>query len=209
MLVDEAGGRTEPLAMKLPSLTQPERYRGLYIFDFGEWTAVGYTAEEIAILLESEAYKGGKVYKIHRAYPDGRLEIRGVSGVKFQTECGLFFYRNAAEDAHRDFDVLSQLADDVPPPCRAFVQLADRGAVERGRYVTALIYPAEFDDEVARWLLEAGYMGGDTVEGGVSHVTNYYGEQKALLDRRQLWSRSVPSRSADEVLATVRLAVQR
>ncbi|TWT45555.1 hypothetical protein RAS1_19830 [Phycisphaerae bacterium RAS1] len=196
--------------MKLPSLSQPERYRGLYIFDFGEWTAVGYTAEEIAILLDSEVYKGGKVYKIHRASPDGRLEIRGISGVRFNTECGLFFYRDAGDDARRDFEELNAIADDTPPPSRAFVQLADRGSqVDRGRYVTALIYPAEFDDDVCRWLIECGFVGGDTVEGGVSHVSNYYGEQKTLLDRRQLWSSSVPSRSADEVLATVRLAVQR
>ncbi len=64
--------------MKLPKLQKPERYVGLYIFDFGEHTGVGFTAQEVAELLESEKYKNGKVYKIHKAYPDGKLELKGV-----------------------------------------------------------------------------------------------------------------------------------
>ena len=47
--------------MKLPQLTDPDRYEGLYVFDFGEQCAVGYTASEIAVLLESERYRNGKV----------------------------------------------------------------------------------------------------------------------------------------------------
>ena len=43
--------------MTIPSLEQPERYSGLYVFDFGQWTAVGYTADEVERLLESEAYR--------------------------------------------------------------------------------------------------------------------------------------------------------
>ena len=33
--------------MKLPALKNPELYQGLYVFDFGDHTAVGYTAEQI------------------------------------------------------------------------------------------------------------------------------------------------------------------
>ncbi|MBM4025140.1 MAG: hypothetical protein FJ280_06975, partial [Planctomycetes bacterium] len=64
--------------MKLPRLEKPDRYQGLYVFDFGDHTGVGFTAEEAAELLESERYKEGKVYKIQRAFPDGRMELRAV-----------------------------------------------------------------------------------------------------------------------------------
>ena len=74
--------------MNLPELEKPEKYVGLYIFDFGDHAGVGFTAEEIAELLESEKYKDGKVYKIHKAYPDGRLEIKGVTRETFQLEAG-------------------------------------------------------------------------------------------------------------------------
>ncbi len=40
--------------MKLPELEKAEKYVGLYIFDFGDHAGVGFTAEEVAELLESE-----------------------------------------------------------------------------------------------------------------------------------------------------------
>jgi hypothetical protein len=197
--------------MKLPAVGEPQRYRGLYIYDFGEWVALGYTAEEIAVLLESEAHRDGKVYKILRATPDGYMELRGVPAEQFQLESGMFFNRNDLEAARGDFAGLRQLGQTEGAPCRAFIHLADRGRHEGvARYVTALIYPAEYDDEIARWLLDAEYAGGDPVEGGVSHVSNYYATGMTIMEREQLWSRpAIPSRSADEVLSSVRRAVQR
>jgi hypothetical protein len=197
--------------MKLPSLDQPERYRGLYVFDFGAWTAVGYTAEEITLLVESEQYRDGKVYKIVRASPDGQIELRGVAGTRFQAESGLFFGRAKLDAARADFAELRQLADAQPPPCRASLQLAERPPAEAGdRYVTALIYPAEYEDDLSRWLLAANYAGGDRAEGGISHVSNYHAEAHRILEHAQLWSQSAnPSRSADEVFASIRRAVQR
>jgi hypothetical protein len=197
--------------MRLPKLDQTERYQGLYIFDFGEWSAVGYTADEVAVLLEQERYREGKVYRIHRAAPDGSMEIHAVTRERFERESGLFFYRDELAAARGDFEEICRLADDAPPPCRAYAQLAERGKqIEAHRYVVALVYPAEFDHDVGRWLSEWNYMGGDVVEDGVSRVADYYAEEKSILDRRQLWSRSsVQSRSADEVLAAVRHAVQR
>jgi hypothetical protein len=197
--------------MRLPRVDEPQRYQGLYVYDFGEWTALGYTAEEIAVLLEAEAYRGGKVYKIHRAWPDGQMELRGVSRERFLLESGMFFYRTELEAARADFAALSQTGQKTRPPCRAYLQLADRSAsAETSRFVTALIYPAEHEDEIGRWLLDVGFAGGDLVEGGASHVSNYYGQEKAILDRQQLWSNhAIPSRSPEQVLASVRNAVQR
>ena len=40
--------------MKLPKLERPDRYQGLYVFDFGDHAGVGFTAEEVAELLDSE-----------------------------------------------------------------------------------------------------------------------------------------------------------
>jgi hypothetical protein len=197
--------------MKLPHVDEPAHYRGLYLVDFGEWTAVGYTAEEVALLAESEQYRGAKVYKIVRATPDGRFELRGVAPERFQVESGMLFVRDRFDAARDDFDQLRDVAEKDPPPCRAFLHLADRGPAEASpRYVTALIYPAEYEDEVARWLGEANYAGGDVAEGGVSHVTNYYDAPKTIIERQQLWSRTaIPSRSREELYASVRRAVQR
>jgi len=195
--------------MKLPQLTDPDRYAGLYVFDFGQQCAVGYTAAEIAVLLENERHRGGKVYKIHRAYPDGRLELAGVPTSRFLTEDGFFFYRRDPHQARDDYNRLLVLAEDRQPPCRAKLQLARlRGAdIE---HVVALIYPAEYNDQMSRWLLDGQYRGGDLVEGGVSQVTSYYQGEAELIERAQLWGvADGTSRPAAEVLATTHLAVQR
>ena len=50
--------------MELPKLVSPESYAGLYVFDFDGQVAVGYTADEIAVLLESERHADGKAYRL-------------------------------------------------------------------------------------------------------------------------------------------------
>ncbi len=196
--------------MKLPAVDNPPRYQGLYLFDFGEWTSLGYTADEIAVLLEDPQYAEGRVYKVHAASPDGQFSLRGVSRERFSQESGMMFYRAERADAERDMADLEALAEENLPPARAFAHLADRGeAAGPARYVLGLIYPAEHDDEFGRWLLDADYQGGDFVEGGPSVVSNYYDDQPRVLRRAQLWSRHGEPRSAEMIRATVRQAAQR
>ena len=193
--------------MKLLRLQKPEKYVGLYIFDLGDHAGVGFTAEEVAELLESEKYKNGKVYKIHRAYPDGRLELKGVPAQTFQLEGGVFFYSSALETAREDFKKLVGLAVGTAPPCRAKVHLAK---YDDDKFAVALIYPAEYDDEVSSWLLEGQHKTSSTVEGGIEAVQRYYDYKPEILDRHQLFGKSEPiSRTGQELLAGLKLAVQR
>jgi hypothetical protein len=193
--------------MKLPKLEKPDRYRGLYVFDFGDHAGVGFTAEEVAELLESERYADGKVYKIHRAYPDGQLELRGVPAQRFQLEAAVIFHAAAEEAARGDFRRLVNLAVRTAPPCRAQVQLA---RFAEDRFAVALIYPAEHDDEIGRWLLDGDYRTTGSAEGGVGAVQGYYAEQPEILDRQQLFgARDADSRTGEALLASVARAVQR
>lgn len=193
--------------MKLPKLQNTGKYVGLYVFDFGDHAGVGFTAEEVAELLESEKYKDGKVYKIHRAYPDGTLELKGVLAEAFQLEAGMFFYSSDMETGRRDFKALVNLAVRMAPPCRAKVHLA---GYSDGGIVVALIYPAEYDAEVSLWLLDGRYKTSGAAEGGVGAVQRYYNRQAEILDRHQLFGKSeLMSRTGVELLASVRLAVQR
>jgi hypothetical protein len=196
---------------KFPKLSEPQRYQGLYAFDFGDWTAFGYTADEIALLLESEQYAAGKVYRIHRAYPDGRFELKGVASERFKLESGMFFCCRDLEAARRDFDALCLAADRSPPPTRAFLHMAERtGAEAAARYVVALVYPAEYEEDMSHWLLAMDYAGGDLAEGGISQVAQYYEAEKTILERRQLWSAaSLESRRREQVYSSVRQVAQR
>ncbi|MHC4645548.1 MAG: hypothetical protein ACYTBJ_08595 [Planctomycetota bacterium] len=193
--------------MKLPELEKPDKYVGLYVFDFGDHAGVGFTGQEVAELLESEKYKDGKVYKIHKAYPDGRLELKGVPAQTFQLEGGMFFYSADLDTAQRDFKQLVNLAVRTAPPCRAKVHLA---SYSDDKFVTAAIYPAEYDDQVSRWLSDGQYKTGGVAEGGTGAVQRYYDHRPQILERHQLFGQSaVESRTGEQLLACLKMAVQR
>ncbi len=193
--------------MKLPKLQNSKKYVGLYIFDFGDHTGVGFTEEEIAELLESEKYKHCKVYKIHKAYPDGKLELKGVPAETFQLEAGMFFYSADLKTAKHDFKQLVNLAVKSSPPCRAKVHLAKHSD---DKFVVALIYPAEYDDQISSWLLDGQYKTAGAAEGGVGAVQRYYDYKPEILERHQLFGKSeITSRTGEELFASLRLAVQR
>ena len=59
--------------LKLPKVDNSDKYVGLYVVGLGDQCSVGYTAEEVATLLESEKFTDVHVYKIYRAQPDGQM----------------------------------------------------------------------------------------------------------------------------------------
>jgi len=193
--------------MNLPKLQKPERYQGLYVCDFGTQSGVGFTADEVAELLESEQFRDTKVYKIHRAYPDGRMELKGVPGQRFQLESGLFFYADDEDTARDDYGRLLHLAVAHQPPCRAKVQLA---RWSEDQYVVGLIYPSEHDEEVSAWLLTGQYRVKGLTEGGYSAVQQYYERGPEILERHQLYGESrFESRTGEALLTGLKRAVQR
>ena len=193
--------------MKLPKLEKPDRYVGLYVVDFGDSCSVGFTAEEVAEILDSEKYRDCRVYKIHRAYPDGRIELKGVRKETFELEAGMVFYEDSEAAARSDFKQLVNTAVQSAPPCRTKVQLAKYSAEKSA---TAIIYPAEYDDEVSGWLLDHNYKTTGAAEGGTAAVTRYYDAKPEILERHQLWGKStVESRTGEELLAATKVAIQR
>jgi len=167
--------------MKLPEIQNPEKYTGLYIVDFGDHTGVGFRAEEVAALLEEQ--KEIRIYKIYRAQPDGTMEIRGVDPKVFELESGLFFFETDEDIAREEYERLIALAGEVAPPARAKAHLS----VWNDGYVIALIYPAEYDQEFSRWLLDIGYTTQGAVEGGISAVQGYYDGRAVVLQQQQLF----------------------
>jgi len=172
--------------MKLPEVKNADKYTGLYVVDFGDHCGVGFTAEEVAELLESEQFAEVQVYKVHRANPDGSMELKGVNKQTFQLEAGFFFHANDAESARDDYQRLLAWSDEQLPPARCKTQLADTD----NAHLVALIYPAEFDDAFSKWLLDGNYLTAGQVEGGTGAVQRYYDEQPVVLERKQLWSSS-------------------
>ncbi|MBW8036550.1 MAG: hypothetical protein FVQ79_13215 [Planctomycetes bacterium] len=193
--------------MKLPELENPKEYIGLYVVDFGDRCSTGFTAGEVAELLESERFKDVKVYKIHNASGDGKIELKGVSSDIFQLEAGMFFYSAGLDEAQKDFIKLAKIAEDTPPPARAKLHVSQ---YEKGSFVSALIYPAEYDDEFSRWLLDTGYRTKGEVCGGIDIVSCYYDAKPQILARKQLLPiTAIESKRGTQLIEATKLAVQR
>ena len=193
--------------MKLPQLKNAGAYKGLYAVDFGDHSGIGFTAEEVAELLESERFRDIKVYKIYGAYPDGTVELKGTPVEIFQLEMGMFFYSSAEAGAQQDYERLVNIAVQTAPPGRAKVHLAK---YTDDKFVTALIYPAEYNEEFSDWLSKAGYKTPGLAEGGIEAVKRYYDTDVQILQRHQLFSEpAIANRSGSELLAGIKLAVQR
>ena len=172
--------------MKLPEVKNADKYTGLYVVDFADHCGVGFVADEVAELLESEQFANVQVYKVHRANPDGTMELKGVNKETFQLEAGMFFHAADETTARADFQRLTAWADKQLPPARCKVQLANTGDT----FMTALIYPAEFDDAFSQWLLDGNYRTTGQVEAGTGAVKRYYDAAANILDRKQLWPES-------------------
>ena len=192
--------------MELPEIKEADKYIGLYVVDFGDHCGVGFTAEEVAELLESEQFSDAQIYKVHRANPDGTMELKGLSKETFQLEAGMFFYANDAETAQDDYQRLLAWSDEQLPPARSKVDLASNG----DSYVTALVYPAEFDDAFSRWLLDGNYRTAGQVEGGTRATQRYYDAVPEVMERKQLWPASSIEHLQGEMLfeATKRAIVR-
>lgn len=193
--------------MNIPKLSNPEKYVGLYVVDFGDACSTGFTAEEVAELLDSEKFSHIKVYKIHRAFNDGRLELKGVTNNTFQVEAGMFFYAADQLAAKINFDRLVRIAVTDAPPSRAKVHLSK---YDDDCFVTALIFPAEYNDEFSRWLLDANFRTTGEVIGGIAAVNEYYSVAPRIVERHQLLGDSYwNSKTGDELLVSAKIAVQR
>lgn len=192
--------------MKLPELENPKEYIGLYIVDFGDYCSTGFTAAEVGELLESERFAGVKVYKIHNAYPDGKMELKGVSSDIFQLEAGMFFYSAGFDLAQKNFMKLASIAKNTPAPAKAKLHMSK----SEDRFVTALIYPAEYDDEFSKWLIDADYRTEGEVAGGIDIVSRYYNCKPLFFARKAFFPASaIQSKTGDQLIATTKLAVQR
>lgn len=172
--------------MKLPEIDDAQKYVGLYVVDFGDSCSVGFTGIEVAELLESEKFPDVKVYKIHNAYPDGRMELKGVPRETFSLEMGMFFYSPNEHQAMEDYKRLTETASRLTAPARAKVEVAEYAG---GGYAVVLIYPAEYDDEFSRWLIDTDYRTAGTVEGGTGALQSYYNNRIRILKSCQLFSR--------------------
>jgi hypothetical protein len=195
--------------MRLPRIDASKDYSGLYVVDFGDQAGIGYTIEEVRMLMEEERYRKCRVYKVHGMRPDGTVELKAVSPTRFAVESAYAFCSRKCEQARADFDSLRQLAETDPLPCKARLLFGKLSYGPQFPYVAAIIYPAEYEDELSQWLLRHDVQAGETVDHGISHAQNIQANLQ-VRDHAQLPAQAWrQSRSRDELLRAVGDGVQR
>ena len=195
--------------MQLPRVRHPEGYAGLYVVDFGPACALGYTADEVAILLESGRFPEAKVYRIHRSSPDGTMELQGVARRRFAQETGLFFYQADGENARSDYNRLRLLAENHPLPCRTRLFLAVLPEPAELPYLTGLSYPDEFDPDVSAWLGRHKLALGRHADGGTARLAAVTAAAHIIESLPLSGLQAFPTRTREEVFASVDQPVQR
>jgi hypothetical protein len=195
---------------RLPRLTDPQRYRGLYIIDFGDGVSVGYLPAEVTTLVASGQFPQMRVYRIHRAMPDGTLDLVSVPMHQFREPRNetMLFLRQYEAEARIDFETLKNYAPGKFP-CPARLQLAELPQDDYP-FTTVLTYPAEYTDAVSQWLLDINYDGGDTVEFGPNKMTSFHQTPPEILEEATLEPTAEQvARPLKELLATRQYAIQR
>lgn len=194
---------------KLPALSDPVRYAGLYIVDFGDHVSVGYTAEEVEYLLADPKFADGAVYKIYRAHPDGTLEIRSIDPLAWGNWTGMVFRFADRAQANEGFDHFKKLSEKISPPEDFEIVLVELKGEELP-FAIVMRYKQEYEDELARWMIEIDYALGHDVEGGRSSVDAVLKIGTEVL-REPIGAGNLfrRSRSRTEVLESVDRLIQR
>jgi len=153
------------IPFQMPRLGDPQRYVGLYVIHFPHGVSVGYTREEVAILLAEPQYRDVSAYRIHRCDDAGCIELAGVTPRDFVGDEWMIFASRDDDDAARDFARIRQCALSTPAPCPVRAELIDLANLDPPHAV-CLVYARSASTMVSSWLLAIGFRGGDRVFGG-------------------------------------------
>jgi len=195
--------------MRLPAIQEPERYVGLYVYDFGTHVAIGYTAAEVGHLRSSELHRQGMAYQIYRVDEAGVLELRGVLDARLAGMEAVCFLRANPSMARRDFDTITATAAECPLPCAAELHVASLDAFHPP-HVTAITYGASATDAISGWLIKHGGRLGDQVVAGLDVFMEFAGSTGERIESCHLPALlDYSDRPAQEVLQAVHQPIQR
>jgi hypothetical protein len=200
--------RQMPATLKLPPLRDAQRLVGLYVVQFAHGVSVGYTSDEVALLLRETDYRDVSIFQIHRVDDAGHVELAGIRPADLAGMESILFASRDAAQANRDFATLRRLAAEHPLPCGVRAELIEIPDLD-SPHAVCLRYARPASTMVSSWLSRLGFEGGERVFGGVEaeSLRQSAGEPIAsvLLPARF----EQVSRSREAVLASVHEPVQR
>ena len=117
----------------------------------------------------------------------------------------MFFHEPTQSLAAKNYKKLIDLAITSKFPCTAKVNLAK---YSNDKFATAIIFPAEYNDQLSDWLLANDYQTTGSTTGSATEVTKYYEDKPEILETHQLFTSQSP-RDINELLESLNNPVQR
>lgn len=125
-------------------------------------------AHEALELLDQDAHAVLEIFRVHRAYPDGRLDLVGVTPAALREVDGMLLLCDNAGQARAEYDGLIAAALRSPPPCRIDMRFAHARDFDSS-HVVAMTYSAACGEGVAQWLVAVGFDSGARMDASPSH----------------------------------------
>lgn len=192
----------------LPAISNPSRYLGLFVFDFGDHVGVGYTAGEIDMLRATPEFQRGAAYQVYRIHENGGFELRGVLSTNLSLLEAICFLRADGTAARRDYDEILRAAHSEALPVEAELRLL-RSYIFKPPDLTALIYPAHASHLLSGWIGQARLSPGDRVEAGVESMKALETGTGLTVKSTRLPSKAPQDRTLRELMDSVRRPLQR
>ena len=193
---------------RLPPISNPNQYVGLFVIDFGDHVGVGFTAAEVELLRRVPDYSSCMAYQIYRVHEQGGFELRGVLDASLGQKEAICFLRESGADARGDFEAIRRAAEQEPLPVETELRLL-RSYDFRPPDLTALIYPAYASHGISGWLQAAEIRAGDTVEAGPDVIRKVDAAGGMNIRTLTLNNNAPQDRSMEDLLLALDRPVQR
>jgi hypothetical protein len=182
---------------------------GLYAYDFGPRTSIGYTADEVVLLSQHPEHIGGTILRVQSVDTEGRCALRGVTSIDLSAESAMLFGHGESGAARETYDALVIAAKDDPPSCPVTIELGELTG-DDATFGVMLIYRAHSEHMVSCWLTGRSVTCGDRVVGGAGVLGARRSSDWSVESTGHLTCRlGFTTRDAGDVLASVGKPFQR
>jgi hypothetical protein len=194
--------------MHLPAIPQPSRYAGLFVIDFGEWTSVGYTADEVHALLGTPEHASARAFRINRIDEEGCIELAGWDARQLPREELIVLACDSPDDAVAVFDAIRRTLDAGPPGVALTLDRSDWPDGDRPD-VVVLRFAQHASTQVCAWLSAIALPAGTLPSGGADLLPGYLATARVLTTAHMAGPDDLRPRPLDVLLRSVRQPLQR
>lgn len=158
---------------------------GRFVIRLAGQTQTGLAAHQVLVLLKTPEGRDAEIFRIHRVFEDGKMELVGVSPGQFKQQNCLLIRKSDVRAARLDFDAIRDAAVRNAPPCRIELQLGHMKSADPPHFV-AMIFPNVCSDAVAAWKRALGRDVDDPIDADADALASMQSNDVQVVLRKVL-----------------------